>query len=102
MRKAAILVTILVLVAFIGTAFAVPPGKTRDYDGGPMGKIVFDGKKHADAGMKCMDCHPKVFQMKAGGTKVTAPHKSGEFCFTCHDGSKAFNFAGSCAKCHTK
>lgn len=101
MKKLAILVTLLAIVAFIGSALAVPPGKTAEFEGGAMGKVVFDGKTHADAGLKCMDCHPKIFAMKRE-VKVTAPHKAGEFCFTCHDGSKAFEFKGNCAKCHKK
>lgn len=101
MRKLAILVTLLAALAFIGSALAVPPGKTVEFAGGAMGKVVFDGKAHADKGLKCMDCHPKLFEMKRAA-KVAAPHKAGEACFSCHDGSKAFDFKGDCAKCHKK
>lgn len=102
MKKLAILLALIAALAFIGSALAVPPGKTVEFKDGAMGKITFDGKVHADAGLKCMDCHPKIFPMKAGGVKITAPHKAGEFCFTCHNGEKAFNFEGNCAKCHKK
>jgi c(7)-type cytochrome triheme protein len=100
-KKLAILVTLLAVLAFVGSALAVPPGKTAEFPDGAMGKVVFDGKVHADAGLKCMDCHPKTFAMKRE-VKITAPHKAGEFCFMCHDGSKAFDFKDNCAKCHKK
>jgi c(7)-type cytochrome triheme protein len=103
MRKTAILVTILVAVAFVGSAMAVGPGKTIEYAGGPMGKVVFDGKTHADAGNKCTDCHTAVFQMKKGVAKITsADHVPGKFCGACHDGTKGFDQKGSCQKCHVK
>ncbi len=101
MKKVATLITILAVLAFVGSALATAPGKSVDYEGGPMGKVVFDGKTHADAGNKCMDCHPKLFQMKAGATKVTAPHKPGEFCAVCHTGEEGKPSKG-CMSCHKK
>ena len=66
MRITVLLLTVLIAVAFVGSAFAVPPGKTVEYAGGGMGKVVFDGKTHADKGLKCNDCHTKIFKMKKG------------------------------------
>jgi hypothetical protein len=66
MKKVAILLTVLIVMAFIGSALAVPPGKTIEYTKSPMGKVIFDGKIHADKGKKCNDCHTKIFQMKTG------------------------------------
>jgi c(7)-type cytochrome triheme protein len=100
MKKLATLMTILAIVAFVGTAFAVAPGKTVDFDGGPMGKVTFDGKTHADAGNKCMDCHPKAFPMKAGGTDIKAPHKDTD-CFICHTGAEG-KPSKTCTVCHKK
>lgn len=104
MRKLTILLTLFVVLAFVGSALAIGPGKTVEYAGGAQGKVVFDGKAHADKGNKCNDCHPKVFQMKKGAAKIAAPHKAGEFCGICHDGSKAFAVtdANTCGKCHKK
>ncbi len=102
MKKVAILITVFIAVAFIGSALAVPAGKTIDYPGGALGKVVFDGKTHADAGNKCTDCHSGIFQMKKNVTKITAPHKPGELCGSCHNGEKGFDQAGNCAKCHKK
>lgn len=103
MKKVAILLTVLLIVAFVGSALAVPPGKTLEFAGGAMGKVTFDGKTHADAGNKCNDCHTKIFQMKKGAATITAAdHQPGKFCGSCHDGTKAFAQKGNCTKCHVK
>ncbi len=106
MIKKLIVVAIIAIVTFVlaASAFAVGAGKTVEFAGGANGKVVFDGKTHADKGAKCNDCHPKVFQMKKGTTKITkADHAPGKFCGTCHDGKKAFDQGeADCAKCHKK
>lgn len=105
MRIAAILITLLVAVAFVGSAFAVPAGKNVEYAGGGAGKVVFDGKAHADKGLKCNDCHTKLFQMKTGAVKITmADMNAGKNCGECHNGEKGFKSsdAANCGKCHQK
>jgi c(7)-type cytochrome triheme protein len=92
------------LMLAIGNVMAVPPGKTAEF-ANPRGKVTFDGKVHADKGLKCADCHskPKLFEMKKGGDKMTmAAMNEGKFCGTCHDGKKAFSVkaATDCVKCH--
>lgn len=105
MRITVLLLTILIAVAFVGSAFAVPAGKTVEYAGGDAGKVVFDGKTHADKGLKCGDCHTKIFKMKKGSEIMTmADMNAGKNCGTCHNGEKAFKSsdAANCAKCHKK
>ena len=105
MRITVLLLTVLIAVAFVGSAFAVPPGKTVEYAGGADGKVVFDGKTHADKGLKCNDCHTKIFKMKKGSDKITmADMNAGKNCGTCHNGEKAFKSsdAANCGKCHKK
>lgn len=104
MRVLTTMLTLLIAIAFVGSAMAVPAGKTIEYAGGAAGKVVFDGKVHADKGNKCNDCHTKIFPMKKGGTKITkADHVAGKFCGTCHDGKKAFaQDEANCGKCHKK
>ena len=106
MKKTVLLaVVVLVIAAFVGSALAVPPGKTVDYAGGSAGKVVFDGKVHADKGLKCNDCHTKIFQMKKGTAKMKmADINAAKFCGECHNGTKAFKSsdAANCAKCHKK
>ena len=92
------------LMLALGNAAAVPPGKTVEF-ASPKGKVTFDGKIHADKGLKCADCHskPKLFEMKKGGDKMTmGAMNEGKFCGACHDGKKAFSVkaAADCVKCH--
>jgi len=90
------------VLSFAGGAWAVGPGKKVEWDEKTQGKVTFDGKAHADAGLKCADCHtkPKTFNMKKGAHKM-ADMKAGKSCGTCHDGKKAFA-STECAKCHKK
>ena len=95
---------LLVVVAFVGSAYAVAPGKTIEYAGGPNGKVVFDGKAHADKGLKCSGCHPKIFPMKKGATIKMADMNAGKYCGVCHNGEKAYKSSdpANCGKCHKK
>jgi c(7)-type cytochrome triheme protein len=50
----------------------------------------------------CNECHPKLFLMKKGSTKLTMDEMyKGSSCGTCHNGKKAFA-STDCAKCHSK
>ena len=106
MKFNGILVVFVALMLSIGNATAVPAGKV-EFAGGPMGKVTFDAKVHADKGLKCDDCHktPKLFEMKKGKNKITmADMNTGKFCGACHDAKKAFSVKApaDCAKCHKK
>src|SRR5574340_81872 len=87
-------------------ALAVPAGKTVEFAGGAAGKVVFDGKAHADKGNKCADCHQSgLFKMKKGADVMTMKDmEAGKGCGACHNGTKAFSVkdAANCAKCHKK
>ncbi len=99
---------LVVVVSFVlaVSAFAVPAGKTVEFAGGSAGKVVFDGKVHADKGAKCADCHQSgLFKMKKGGDTIKmADINAGKFCGACHNGTKAFKAgdAANCGKCHKK
>jgi len=105
MKLSQALMVLVAAAAFVGSVIAAPPGKTVEFAGGPMGKVVFDGKSHADKGLKCNDCHTKIFQMKKGSAKITmAAMNKGENCGTCHNGDKAFKSSdpANCKTCHKK
>ena len=107
MRIALLVVVALISLGLVGTALAVPPTKTLEFPGGAMGKVTFSGKVHADKGLKCMDCHTKIFPMKGPGKEGSAKFtmadiNAGKFCGTCHNGTKAFAPKDNCAKCHKK
>lgn len=98
------ILALLTVVILASSAHAIQPGKTVSWDT-PMGKVVFDGKNHADAGFKCLDCHSKIFKMKKGSTKMKmADINAGKFCGKCHNGKKAFasKDKDSCEICHIK
>jgi len=99
-----ILLTVAIAVVFIGSAMAVPPGKTVEFPDGATGKVTFDGKVHADKGLKCNDCHTKIFPMKKGTKMTMADMNAGKYCGECHNGTKAFatKDAANCGKCHKK
>lgn len=106
--KKLLVVAVVMVVTFVlsVSAFAVPAGKTVEFDGKGAGKVVFDGKIHADKGNKCADCHQSgLFKMKKGSTVLTMKDmEAGKGCGACHNGTKAFGVkdAASCAKCHKK
>jgi c(7)-type cytochrome triheme protein len=96
---------VIFAVVFVGSAMAVPPGKTVEFTGGGMGKVVFSGKIHHDKGLKCSDCHTKIFPMKkTEGLFKMADMKGGKYCGACHNGTKAFSTASTanCSRCHKK
>jgi c(7)-type cytochrome triheme protein len=103
-RLTILVLGLLVTVALVGNAFAVGPGKTVEFANGSGGKVIFDGKAHADKGFKCTDCHTKVFPMKkTEGIKMTDMN-GGKDCGVCHNGEKAFKTSdpANCNKCHKK
>ncbi|MBF0540531.1 MAG: cytochrome C [Nitrospirae bacterium] len=100
----------------MGTAFAVPKGKMLEFKHTKDGsKITFSGDIHAAAGLKCNDCHGKVFpsvgdavkDVKANGGPMKIKMDdifAGKYCGTCHNGTMAFAAAKdkkeNCIKCH--
>jgi c(7)-type cytochrome triheme protein len=105
--KKLLVVAVVMVVTFVlsVSAFAVPAGKTVEFEAKGAGKVVFDGKTHADKGLKCADCHPAAFKMKKGADAITMKDiNEGKFCGTCHNGTKAFSAkdAANCGKCHKK
>lgn len=106
MKLVTILLSLLVAIAFVGSALAVGPGKTVEYAGGDAGKVIYNGDTHGPKqGMKCADCHPKPFAMKKGAFKMTKEdHDKLDYCGKCHDGQKAFSQSteADCSKCHKK
>ena len=105
MRLNVIVLALLMVVAMASNVFAIASGKTVEFAENSAGKVIFDGKSHADAGAKCNDCHTKIFQMKRGSTKITmADMNAGKNCGVCHNGEKAFKSSdtANCGKCHKK
>jgi len=92
------------LIPAAGNAWAIQIGRTVEYKGGNMGKVLFDGKTHNDAGYHCMKCHNEYFIPRIGAAKITyADHTDRKtYCFGCHNGGRAFDAVGHCNVCHKK
>jgi len=79
---------------------------------GDEGKVTFSHEIHTDrTGMKCPECHPKLFKQKGGADVITmATMNEGKNCGACHDGKTekngkvAFDLKdkANCGKCHKK
>jgi DmsE family decaheme c-type cytochrome len=102
MRCALLLCLLIVAAVPALPAGAVPPGATAPFDGGAMGPVVFDGAFHAAQGLSCPDCHTAIFQMGREARITLADHQDGGFCFTCHNGARAFAPVGNCNRCHAQ
>lgn len=103
MQAMRVFVALLFTALFTASALAVPPGMTVEFTKSPLGKVVFDGKLHADKGQTCDKCHTAIFQMKQGTAQIKmADHMAGkDHCFACHNGTVSFKSDGNCARCHS-
>ncbi|MBI5484283.1 MAG: cytochrome C [Deltaproteobacteria bacterium] len=104
MNQVAVGMFIMTCVMLAGNALAIQPGKTVTWNTS-NGKVVFDGKNHADAKVKCLECHSKIFKMKKGSTEMKmADLHAGKFCGKCHNGTRAFDTKDkdNCEICHKK
>ncbi len=102
-RLAFLIVTVLFVSATI--ALAVPAKKTLEFNKSPMGTVTFDGTLHKEAGNKCKDCHNQGMfpKMKQGTVSITMDEiYAGKLCGVCHNGKRAFDAKGNCARCHVK
>ena len=70
------------------------------YPGGGVGKVVFSHDAHTGMGMKCGDCHTRLFSYRksAGRLKMAALY-GGKACGSCHNGKRAFA-STDCNRCH--
>ena len=104
MQKLAILIVAILFVSS-SVVLAVPAKKTITFSDSCMGAVNFDGTVHKDAGVKCKECHnDEMFpKMKQGTVKITMNEiYAGKLCGVCHNGKRAFDAQGNCARCHVK
>ena len=114
MRSTMLILVFIVVIAFVGSAMAVMPGKTVEYPDGDQGKVIFDGTTHsAKQGLKCNDCHTDPFgKMMKHEERLKIKkedHVAGKFCGKCHDGKEhngkvvfSQSNEADCTKCHKK
>jgi c(7)-type cytochrome triheme protein len=104
MARSALIAALLMGIIPASVVTAVPVGKSVEWDT-PMGKVIFDGKAHSEKGVKCTECHSKIFKMKKGTAEMKmADINAGKFCGECHNGSRAFKTddQANCGRCHKK
>lgn len=67
----------------------------------PAFQVVFPHEAHT-MWLRCDNCHPAIFAMKAGADPITmAAIFQGEYCGRCH-GKVSFRPETSCVRCHRK
>ena len=102
-RLTVLIVTILIVSSSV--ALAVPGKKTIEFTKSPMGVVTFDGTLHKEAGIRCKECHNSDMfpKMKLGTVTITMDEiYAGNLCGVCHNGGRAFDAKGNCARCHVK
>ncbi len=64
--------------------------------------VVYSHDTHVTrVGLKCADCHYKIFKMARLQNQATmADMQNGVSCGACHNGQKAFAVKGNCSRCH--
>jgi c(7)-type cytochrome triheme protein len=103
MKRTGILPAVgMLLFGMVGRTWAVPPGFTLEFDGNGEGKVIFSGAKHTGEGMHCSNCHMEVFYVSRSSQITRADHRQKQYCFTCHDGEKAFASRSNCDRCHAE
>jgi c(7)-type cytochrome triheme protein len=103
MRGPGILAALAMLTAGLaGLAGAVPPGMSVEFDGKGEGKVTFTGASHTGEGMHCSNCHMELFYVSRSAQITQADHRRDAFCFTCHDGERAFASRRNCERCHVE
>lgn len=104
MRFALLCCVITAIITFsMPDAFAVGPGKVMEWEARTSpGKVSLDGKVHAEKGIKCMECHTKIWPMKKGTAMKMDEMNAGRYCGACHNGDKTFSTSkdADCTKCH--
>ncbi len=98
--------SILVIIAaclFITTAaLAKVGGGDITFSVQGAANVVYSHDMHVTrAGLKCADCHYKIFKMgKMQNQATMADMQNGISCGACHNGQKAFTVKGNCNRCH--
>jgi len=66
------------------------------------GNVTYSHDEHVGKfGVKCGECHYKVYTTVEGHRKATmADMQKGLSCGACHDGKRAFTVKANCEKCH--
>ena len=83
--------------------FAAVGGGDRTFRVSGAGTVVYSHDDHVSkAGLKCSECHYKIFNTAAGHKSVTMEKmEKGQSCGACHNGTRTFDVKKNCQKCHS-
>lgn len=90
-----------VRVKGMGPQQDMPVYKTSETFGKGKQAVRYNHEIHTK-NLKCSTCHPKLFNVKKGADIITmADHGKQKYCFTCHEGKRAFSW-NECSRCHAQ
>lgn len=98
-----VLASMVVLsTVFAATAWGAVGGGDIKFSLAGASNVIFSHDAHVmKYKQKCGDCHYRIFTTTAQRKDVTmAEMQKGRSCGFCHNGQRAFDVKGSCAKCH--
>ncbi len=99
-----VLVRVVVLnTIFAATAWGAVGGGDITFSLSSASTVIFSHDAHVTKHkQKCGDCHYRIFTTTAQRKDVTmAEMQKGQSCGVCHNGQRAFDVKGFCAKCHS-
>ncbi len=65
--------------------------------------VTYSHERHVSkAGLKCAECHPKIFAQSRLRKISMTDMQNGLYCGSCHNGQRAFDVKGNCGRCHVK
>lgn len=102
MKKVAFFFCFAVLVA-APAAFAKVGGGDITFTMKGAGPVLFTHDNHAARlGLKCSECHYRIYSTVAKHSSVTMAEMQQEkrSCGACHDGVRTFDVKANCNRCH--
>jgi len=93
---------LVVLFCMQAAAFAKIGGGDITFSLKDAENVLYSHDFHVTkAGLKCADCHFRLYNTVETHSKVTMPEmQKGKSCGACHNGQRAFDVKMNCAKCH--
>jgi c(7)-type cytochrome triheme protein len=94
----------VLFVIFCSVVAAKTGGGDITFKEDKTGQVIFSHDAHVkDAGLKCTDCHDRLYVTREKSKRVTmAQIQKGKSCGACHNGKKAFDVKSDCGNCHKK
>lgn len=104
MKKVFFFVPMILIFSFFGLVSGKIGGGDITFRPQKAKEVIFRHESHvSEIGIKCTDCHDRLYTTKGKHKGVTmAEMRRGFSCGACHDGKKAFDVRANCSNCHKK